>query len=130
MDIITSIIVVATPFVIGIASWSLVVIFNEVKDDISHLKKSTANIQIELVKHGVQITNLDSKVSIISKSVEEERSMMHELDKRTSNLQDNNVAIIKMTTRLDQYEKNYGKILLILDGLAKRTGINFKKSGS
>lgn len=120
----------ATPFVIGIASWSLVVIFNEVKDDISHLKKSTANIQIELVKHGVQITNLDSKVSIISKSVEEERSMMHELDKRTSNLQDNNVAIIKMTTRLDQYEKNYGKILLILDGLAKRTGINFKKSGS
>lgn len=130
MDIITSIIVVATPFVIGIASWSLVVIFNDVKDDISHLKKSTADIQTELVKHGVQITNLDSKVISVCKSVEEMRNMSHELDKRTANIQDNNVAIIKMTTRLDQYEKNYGKILVILDGLARRTGINFKKSGS
>lgn len=130
MDTITTIVVWATPAILGLASWALIELFKDVKEDVKDLKNSNSNIRTDIAKQGVKIQALDDKVSVVGKHLEDVRKMTHELDKRTANVQELNGTISKLSTRLDESDKNYGKILMILDGVAKRIGINFKKSGS
>lgn len=130
MDTITTIIVWATPAILGLASWSLIELFKDVKDDVKELKTSNSNIRTDIAKQAVKIQSLDDKVTTVGKYVEDVRKMTHELDKRTANVQELNGTISQLSKRLDDSDKNYGKILMILDGVAKRIGINFKKSGS
>ncbi len=130
MDTITTIIVWATPAILGIASWALIELFKDVKDDVKDLKTSNANIRTDIAKQGVKIQAVDDKVTGVCKTVEAMRVAVHEVDKRTANVQELNGTISQLSKRLDDSDKNYGKILMILDGVAKRIGINFKKSGS
>lgn len=130
MDIVTSIIVWATPVVLGFASWALVELFKDLKDDVKDLKTSNSNIRTDIAKQGVQITNLDTKVSAVCKSVDAVKIAVHDIDKRTVGVSDLNNSVKVLSDRMNESDRKYGQILIILDGMAKRIGINFKKSGS
>lgn len=130
MDIVTSIIVWATPVVLGFASWALVELFKDLKDDVKDLKTSNSNIRTDIAKQGVQITNLDTKVNLVSKSVDAVKIAVHDIDKRTIGVSDLNNSVKVLSDRMNESDRKYGQILIILDGMAKRIGITFKKSGS
>lgn len=130
VDIVTSIIVWATPVVLGFASWALVELFKDLKDDVKDLKTSNSNIRTDIAKQGVQITNLDTKVNLVSKSVDAVKIAVHDIDKRTIGVSDLNNSVKVLSDRMNESDRKYGQILIILDGMAKRIGITFKKSGS
>ena len=133
MDTITSIIIWATPVVLGIASWALLELFKDVKDDVKALKTSNSNIRTDIAKQGVQIKNLDDKVTAVCKSVDNVKGALHIIDKQQvgkDELEITMQAVKQIESRMTDSDKKYGQILMILDGMAKRIGINFKKSGS
>ena len=130
MDAITSIIVWATPVVLGFASWALVELFKDLKDDVKDLKTSNSNIRTDIAKQSVQITNLDTKVNLVTKSVDAVKVAVHDIDKRTVGVSDLNNSVKILSDRMNESDRKYGQILIILDGMAKRIGITFKKSGS
>lgn len=130
MDTVTTIIVWATPAILGIASWALIELFKDVKEDVKELKTSNGRIRTDIAEMRVEQRSTDQKVMAVGKSVEDVRKLTHELDKRTANVTELNGTIDKLSARLAVSDQNYGKILMILDGMAKRIGINIKKSGS
>jgi len=130
MDTINTIIIWATPVVLGLASWALVELFKDLKDDVKDLKTSNSNIRTDIAKQSVQITNLDTKVNLVTKSMDAVKVAVHDIDKRTVGVSDLNNSVKILSDRMNESDRKYGQILIILDGMAKRIGITFKKSGS
>ena len=130
MDTINTIIIWATPVVLGLASWALVELFKDLKDDVKDLKTSNSNIRTDIAKQSVQITNLDTKVNLVTKSMDAVKVAVHDIDKRTVGVSDLNNSVKILSDRMNESDRKYGQILIILDGMAKRIGITFKKLGS
>lgn len=130
MSIITEIIIWTSPIIAGGFLWLFIDAYQEVKGDVKDLKNSNANIRTDIAKQGVQITSLDTKVSGVCKTVETVRAAVHEIDKRTSGVTELNGTVKNLTARVDESDRKYGQILMILNGMAKRIGIDIKKSGT
>ena len=133
MSTVSEIIVIASPFVFAFTVWLLHEVYNSFKGDIGDLKKSNGLIRTDVAKQTVQIANLDQKVTAVCASVETLKKMTHELDKEQvgkAELELTMQAVKQIESRMNDSDKKYGTILMILDGMAKRIGIQFKKTGN
>jgi cell division protein YceG involved in septum cleavage len=133
MGVITEIIIWSSPIVAAGFLWLFLDAYKEIKDDVKDLKTSNSNIRTDVAKLAVQQKNTDDKVMTVGKAVERVQTMVHEIDKQQIGKRELEVtmnAVKQIESRMNDSDTKYGQILLILDGMAKRIGIQFKKSGS
>lgn len=129
----TDLIVWASPFAFGFIVWLTHELYKGLKEDVAQVKTSNSNIRTDIAKHSVKIDTLDQKVTTICQSVETLKKMTHEIDKQQfgkDELQMTTQAVKQIESRMNEADKKYGTILMILNGMAKRIGIDIKKTGS
>jgi arginine decarboxylase-like protein len=130
------VIIYCSPIVFGVATWLFIDAYQEIKGDVKDLKTSNSNVRTDIAKQGVKIDMLDAKVTTVCKSVEDVRKLTHEIDKRNGNgvgkaeLELAMQAAKQTESRVSDLDKKYGQILMILNGMAKRIGIDIKKTGA
>jgi hypothetical protein len=129
----TDVIVWASPIAFGFIVWLTHELYKGLKEDVSDVKKSNSNIRTDIAKQGVKIESLDQKITTVCASVETLKHMTHKLDKEQvgkPELELTMQAVKQIESRMNDSDKKYGTILMILNGMAKRIGIDIKKTGS
>lgn len=113
----------------GLCGWLLVNLYTDLKEDVKEIKTSNQNIRTDVAKLAVQQANTDAKVTAVCNNIEKVRTQLSDVDKRTHGLADVSSTIVRLEGRANDTDRKYGQILMILDGMAKRVGIDFRKAG-
>lgn len=130
MSIITEIIIWVSPFAFGLTLWLAKELYNSIKTDVDDTKKTVHRVEKKQVEHEVKINGLDTKLTGVCNSLEAVKKTTHEIDKRTNGVEQLNGSVKILSERLDQSDKKYGQVLMILDGIAVKLGLKVKRSGS
>lgn len=114
MSVISEVIIWVAPIIGGFTLWLMHEAYGSIKDDIKDLKDRQMKTREELadVKSDVRMTS--NKVMDVDKSVEVVTNSIKNIDGKTGDTKELSLYFRTMENKLNEYNANYGKVILIL----------------
>lgn len=120
MSVISEVIIWVAPLVGGLVIWLLHEAYGSFKEDIKDLKDRQLKTREEIAELKSDVRMTSNKVSDVDKSVDIVTASIKHLDGKSGDTRELSLYFRTMENKLNEYNANYGKVILILQKLVAK----------
>jgi hypothetical protein len=114
MSVISEVIIWVAPIIGGLAIWLMHEAYVSIKEDIKDIKDRQIKTRDELADVKSDVRMASSRIGDVDKSVEIVTNSIRNLDNKSGDTKELSLYFRTMENKLNEYNANYGKVILIL----------------